>query len=158
MTPAKNKATGPERITFDKIRNIKRGPYISEITGGFSVHKAITAPMIGAFGGRDIDGANLAIGFSYLTKPFVMIDKAHKHDFDQFLFFIGGDPRDFTAFDAEVELGLDGKVNSLTYASWVFIPKGLMHCPLNVKRVTRPIIFIDARLTREASVRVAPKK
>ena len=138
--------------TFDKIKNIKHGPHISELKPGYSLHKEITAPMIGAFGGKDIDGANLALGFSYLTKPFVMIDAAHKHDFDQFLFFISGDPTNFVEFDAEVELTLDGKVNSITYASWVYIPKGLMHCPLNVKRVTKPIIFVDARLTKEASV------
>ncbi len=83
----------------------------------------------------------------------MMIDNAHKHEFDQFLYFIGGDPNNFTEFDAEVELTLDGKVNSITYTSWVYIPKGLMHCPLNVKRIGKPIIFIDARLTKEASVR-----
>jgi hypothetical protein len=143
--------------TFDKIKNIKHGPHISAFKPGLSLHKEITAPMIGAFGGRDIDGANLAIGFSYLTKPFVMIEESHKHDFDQFLYFISGDPENFVDFDAEVELTLDGKLNSLTYACWVYIPKGMMHCPLNVKRVTKPIIFIDARLTKEASVGPAYK-
>jgi hypothetical protein len=116
------------------------------------VHPEITAPMIGAFAGKDITGANMALGLSYLTKPFIMIEEAHKHDFDQFLFFINGDPNNFVEFDAEVELTLDGKVNSITYSSWVYIPKGLMHCLLNVKRVGKPIIFIDARLTKEASV------
>jgi hypothetical protein len=138
--------------TFDKIRNIKHGPFISEFKGGNSRHEEITAPMIGAFGGKDIDGAALAQGFAYLTAPFMMIDESHKHDFDQFLFFISGDPHNFTEFDAEVELTLDGKVNSITYACWVYIPKGLMHCPLSVKRVSKPIIFLDARLTKEASV------
>jgi predicted thioredoxin/glutaredoxin len=94
----------------------------------------------------------MALGLAYLTRPFVMIDASHKHDFDQFLFFISGDPNNFVEFDAEVELTLDGKVNSITYASWVYIPKGLMHCPLNVKRVGKPIIFMDGRLTKEASV------
>lgn len=138
--------------TFDKLKNIKHRQFIVELKPAYSHHKVITAPMIGAFGGKDIDEANLALGFSYLPKPFVMIPDAHKHDFDQFVFFIGGDPNNFTEFDAEVELTLDGKVNSITYASWVFIPKGLMHCPLNVKQVNKPIIFVDARLTKEASV------
>jgi hypothetical protein len=144
--------------TFDKLKNVKHGDYIAELKPAFSLHKIITAPMIGAFGGKDIEGANLALGFSYLPGPFKMIPDAHKHDFDQFLFFIGGDPNNFTEFDAEVELTLDGKVNSITYASWVFIPKGLMHCPLTIKRVGKPIIFVDARLTKEASVRTAAGK
>ncbi|MGD1119176.1 MAG: hypothetical protein ABR886_06770 [Dehalococcoidales bacterium] len=138
--------------TIDKLKNIKHGAFISEFQPGSSVHKEITAPMIGAFAGKDIAGANMALGLAYLTRPFVMIDASHKHDFDQFLFFISGDPNNFVEFDAEVELTLDGKVNSITYASWVYIPKGLMHCPLNVKRVGKPIIFMDGRLTKEASV------
>ena len=144
--------------TFDKLKNVKHGEYITELKPAFSLHKVITAPMIGAFGSKDTEGANLALGFSYLPEPFLMIPDAHKHNFDQFLYFIGGDPNDFTEFDAEVELTLDGKVNSITYASWVFIPKGLMHCPLNVKRIGKPIIFVDARLTKEASVRPAARK
>ena len=138
--------------TFDELKNVTHGRFISELKPAFSLHKVITAPMIGAFGGKDIEGANLALGMSFLPKPFMMIPEAHKHDFDQFLFFISGDPNNFVEFDAEIELTLDGEVNTITYASWIYIPKGLMHCPLNVKRIGKPIIFIDARLTKEASV------
>lgn len=144
--------------TIDKVENIKHGPYITEFKPAYSLHKVITAPMIGAFGGKDMKDANLAIGFSYLPAPFTMIPDAHKHDFDQFLLFIGGDPNNFVEFDAEVELTLDGKMYSITRASWAFVPKGLMHCPLVIKRVGKPIIFVDARLTKEASVRPAAKK
>jgi hypothetical protein len=145
-------------IPLEKLKNTNHGQYITELKPAASRHPEIIAPMIASMGAKDIAGAHLGAGFAYLDKPFVMIDAAHKHDFDQFLYFIGGDPNDFTEFDAEVELMLDGKVNSITYASWVYIPKGLMHCPLNVKRVGKPIIFLDARLTKEASVRPALKK
>jgi hypothetical protein len=145
-------------MTFDKISNVKHGPYISEFKPGYSLHKTITAPMIGAFGAKDIDGANLALGFSYLTEPFTMIAESHKHDFEQFLFFIGGDPKNFADFGAEIELTLDAEINTINYASWVYIPKGIMHCPLNIKRIDKPVIFIDARLTREASVGGLPGK
>jgi hypothetical protein len=96
--------------------------YITELKPAFSLHKVITAPMIRAFGGKDTEGANLELGFSYLPKPFVMIPAAHKYNFDQFLYFIGGDPNNFTEFNTEVELTLDGKVNMITYSSRVFIP------------------------------------
>ena len=144
--------------TIDKVKNTKHGQYIVELAPGSSLHKEITAPMIGAGGGKDMEGANLAIGFAYLTKPFVMIPDAHKHPFDQFLMFFGAPPNDFTEFDAEIELTLDGKVNKITYPSYVFIPKGLMHCPLVVTRVGKPIIFVDSRLSKEASVRAVVKK
>jgi hypothetical protein len=147
-----------EKVPVGKNVNIKHGPYIAEFTPAYSLHKVITAPMIGGFGGKDMEGNNLAIGFGCLPKPFTMIPDSHKHDFDQFLMFFGGDPNNFLEFDAEVELTLDGQINLITYACWVFIPKGLMHCPLIIKRVGKPIIFCDARLTKEASVRPAAKK
>ena len=140
-------------MSFEKIENVKHGPYIAEFKGGSSLHETITAPMIGAFGGKDFDGANLSVGFSYLTEPLLMIPHTHKHDFDQFLFFIGGDPTNFIDFGGEIDLTLGEEVNTITYSSWVFIPKGLDHCPLEVKKVNQPIMFIDARLAREASVR-----
>jgi hypothetical protein len=140
-------------IRLEKLKNTNRGQYITELKPALSRHPEITAPMIASLGSKDISGAHLESGFAYLVKPFVMIDAAHKHDFDQFLYFIGGDAGNFTEFDAEIELELDGKMHSITYASWVHIPKGLMHCPLNVKRIGKPVIFIDSRLTKEASVR-----
>ena len=145
-------------ISIEKLKNVNRGQYITELNPAASRHPEITAPMIAFRGDKDVQEANLGAGFAYLVEPFVMIDAAHKHNFDQFLYFIGGDPNNFTEFDAEIELTLDGKVNSITYASCVFIPKGLMHCPLIVKRVSKPVIFIDARITKEASVRPALKK
>jgi mannose-6-phosphate isomerase-like protein (cupin superfamily) len=144
-----------EKGTIDKVKNTLREPNIIEIKAAYSRHETITSPMIGAFGPKDIPGSNLSIGFAYITEPLFMIPDAHKHDFDQYLFFISGDSRNFVDFDAEIELTLDGEVKIITYPCYVFIPKGTMHCPLNIKRVTKPLVFIDARLTKEASVRPA---
>jgi hypothetical protein len=44
-------------------------------------------------------------------------------------------------------------VQKINYPFYAFIPAGTPHCPLIVKRLGKPIIFIDARLTPEASVR-----
>ena len=41
-----------------------------------------------------------------VTEPFLMVEEAHSHDFDQFLHFYGGDSRNIADFDAEVELSL----------------------------------------------------
>jgi hypothetical protein len=142
-----------EKVPFDKLTNAKREPNIIEIRPAASRHSEITSPMIGAFGSKDFPGSNLSIGFAYIDQPLFMILDAHKHDFDQYLFFINGDSKNFVDFDAEIELTLDGVTKIITYPSYVFIPKGTMHCPLNVKRVTKPLVFIDARLTKEASVR-----
>ncbi len=142
-----------KKVQIDQVQNTSREPNIIEIHPAFSRHDEITSPMIGAFGPNDIPGSNLSIGFAYIHQPLLMISEAHKHDFDQYLFFISGDSKNFVDFDAEIELSLDGVTKTITYPCYVFVPKGTMHCPLNVKRVTKPLVFIDARLTKEASVR-----
>ena len=139
------------------IDNIKHGKYIVELKPGFSLYKQIKAPQIGAFGAKDLNGANFSLGYSYLTEPFVMVEEAHKHDFDQVIFFLGGDPANITDYDAETVFGLDGKLNSITYPACVYIPKGTMHGPLNIKRVTKPLMFIDITLHTGPSVRPLPK-
>ena len=55
---------------------------------------------------------------------------------------------------------LGDKIIKIDYPCYVFIPKNVMHCPLDVKRVGHPFIFVDARVTEEASVRptTPPKK
>ena len=142
-----------EKVQIDKVKNTRREANIIQIQPASSRHGEITSPMIGAFGPKDIPGSNLSIGFAYVDKPLFMITDAHKHEFDQYLFFISGDSKNFVDFDAEIELTLDGVTKIITYPCYVFVPKGTMHCPLNVKRVTKPVVFIDARLTKEASVR-----
>ena len=72
-----------------------------------------------------------------------MIDKPHQHSCAEILYFIGGDPMNFKEFGAEVELvmGEEGETHTITTTTWVYIPKGLMHCPLNFKRIDKPIMF-----------------
>jgi len=58
---------------------------------------------------------------------------------------IGGDNRNFLDFDADAEMFLGDKVRKINYPCHFFIPKNTPHCPLVVKRVGKPIVFIDAR-------------
>ena len=138
------------------IENKKRGEYIVELKPGYSLYKQITAPQVGAFGAKDLNGANFSLGWSFLTEPFLMVAEAHNHDFDQVIFFMGGDPGNVVDYDAEVEFGLVGQNNIIDYPACVYIPKGLMHGPLNIKRVTKPIMFIDITLSTGPSIRPLP--
>ena len=138
------------------IENKKRGEYIVELKPGYSLYKQITAPQVGAFGAKDLNGANFSLGWSFLTEPFLMVAEAHNHDFDQVIFFMGGDPGNGVDYDAEVEFGLGGQNNIIDYPACVYIPKGLMHGPLNIKRVTKPIMFIDITLSTGPSIRPLP--
>jgi mannose-6-phosphate isomerase-like protein (cupin superfamily) len=138
--------------------NIKHGEYITELTTLQSMYKQITASQVAIGGARDLKGANFSLGYSYLTEPFLMVAEAHTHDFDQVIFFLGGDPGKIGEFGAEVELhlGKDQKKYIINYTSCVYVPAGLMHCPLNVKKVTKPIMFIDITLSPGFSVRPLP--
>jgi hypothetical protein len=80
-----------------------------------------------------------------IYKPFTMLDKAHMHDCSEILYFIGGDPMNFEEFGAEVEFVMGEGDEKETYiiknTTWVYVPAGVMHCPLDFKRVDKPIMF-----------------
>jgi hypothetical protein len=140
-------------MDIEHLKNIVRDKNIIELQPWQSIHDTITSPMITALGPRDIPGSNLTMGFAYVTKPESLGGPSHQHPFDQYIFLIGGDPNNFLDFDAEIEMTLDGEVKKINYPCYVFIPRGIYHCPLEVKQIKKPLIFIDARLTKEASVR-----
>jgi hypothetical protein len=136
----------------------KHGKYIMELTTNQSMYKQITAPQVAVGGSRDLSGANFSLGWSYLTEPFLMVAEAHTHDFGQIIFFLGGDPKNIGEFGAEVEiyLGDDKEKHIIDYAACVYVPAGLLHCPLNIKKVKKPIMFIDVTLSPGFSIRPLP--
>ena len=79
--------------------------------------------------------------FMYIKEPYLMNTPTHAHDNDQFLYVLGSNPANFFEFDAEVEitLGAEGNKYSITTTSIIYIPKGLMHCPINFRRNSRKI-------------------
>jgi hypothetical protein len=86
-----------------------------------------------------------------IDKPFVMESKTHAHDFDQYLIFAGGNLNDLPDLGGVVELSLGWDEQSLekfvfTTATMVYIPRGMLHCPLDFKEVRdpkHPILFHD---------------
>lgn len=138
--------------------NAKHGAYITELCNVTSMYKQITSPQILSTGGNDFNGAAFSLGLSYLTEPFVMVEEAHTHDFDQVVYFLGGDPSNIGDFGAVVEMSVGDPLekHTITYTSCVYIPAGVLHCPLNIKSVTKPIIFIDITLSPGASIRPLP--
>jgi hypothetical protein len=80
-----------------------------------------------------------------VLEPRVMTDTPHKHDFHQFFCFLGSDPEDIRKFDAEIEvyLGEEGEKHVITSPTVLHIPPGLVHCPMEYKRVGKPVIHLD---------------
>jgi hypothetical protein len=76
---------------------------------------------------------------------------AHVHDFDQVLYFMGGDCRDMGELNAEIELCLGEEkekvlINSTTT---VFIPKGLPHFPATIRKMDKRFYYMEISLASE---------
>jgi hypothetical protein len=65
--------------------------------------------------------------------------EAHTHDFDEVLTFFGTNPEDPQDLCGEIEFWLEDEKHMLTKSCLVFVPKGMKHCPLIMRRVDRPI-------------------
>jgi hypothetical protein len=141
----------------EPIKHVRRGKHILEIKTRMSKYKQIEYPLWIIKGETDLNGANFSIGRSYITKPLIMGGDAHSHDFDQVLFFLGGDPKNPTDFDAEIELFLGEKYEVINHAACIHVPAGLIHCPLIVKKVNKPFIFMDVTLAPTDSDRPLSK-
>ena len=72
--------------------------------------------------------------------------QAHTHDFTEVITFFGTDfenPRDLCG---EVELWLDGEKHVMTQSFLAYIPAGMSHCPLIVRKVESPIFHFTVGL------------
>ena len=69
----------------------------------------------------------------------VMEAKAHSHEFDEIITLFGSNPDDPQDLGAEVEFWLEDEKYILTKSTIVYVPKGLKHCPMIFRNVTRPI-------------------
>lgn len=75
----------------------------------------------------------------------------HSHDFDHVFFFLGGNPRNFFDADFEVEmwLGEEGEREKIIIntPSVLYVPKGMLHCPLILRKANKPIFYGKISLT-----------
>ena len=90
-----------------------------------------------------ISGVNCNFNFMGVLEPHLMGDPPHKHEYDEFLFFIASDPENAPDLGGEVEiaLGEEWEKHLITTSSIVCLPKGVQHCPIYVKKVDRPFYF-----------------
>jgi len=130
---------------YDKYVKIKPSMDFTKL------YPALTAPSFHVHG-REWKSAYRMDWFC-VTEPFLMINEPHTHDFDQFLAFQGGDPTQVNDFDADVWLymgaGDEQEKLVINQACFVYIPAGLVHTPLEFKRIGKPIVFMDIALVAE---------
>jgi hypothetical protein len=138
------------------MTDTRYGKYIIKepiVPPGMGHHPEITAPVFQCVGKSEFSGAPFSINFDYITEPFTMISQAHAHEYDQFLFFLGGNIANVADFKAEVDLylGEEQELHTIDSACVVHVPGGLIHGPLIYKKVDKPIIFVDAFLAADYS-------
>jgi hypothetical protein len=64
---------------------------------------------------------------------------AHTHTFDEVVTFYGTDPENPYDLCGEIEFWLEDERYLFTRSCLVYVPRGLKHCPLIIRRVDRPI-------------------
>jgi len=69
--------------------------------------------------------------------------KAHTHDPDEIIGFFGNNSEDPYDLGGEIEFWLEDEKHIITRSSLIFVPGGMKHCPLILRRVDRPIFHFS---------------
>lgn len=110
------------------------------------------SPQLFFRGSPDIPGARFSVGWQIFQKPNQWLEKdPHFHREEEYLVFINADLFHPEEFDAEIELWLGYDVTKMekyiiTKPTIVRIPGSMWHCPLDFKRIDKPILFQAAYL------------
>jgi len=72
------------------------------------------------------------------------VEVEHSHDSDEIIGFVGSDSTRPYELGAELELWLDGEKYVITSSCLIFIPAGMMHCPLYIRKLDRPVFQFGA--------------
>jgi hypothetical protein len=122
--------------------NIIRGPFFVEAEPGW------TGTSIWSHHNEYKNGTTL--GYHCINSTYY-VPFTHAHDFHELLCFIGGDPENVGDLGAEVSIRLGDELEEHVFntATIVSMPPGLKHCPLLVKNVTRPLVFLEVSMTKD---------
>lgn len=121
-------------------RNVIRGPFYKETEPG------MTGTSIFAHHNEYKNGTTL--GYHCINTNYE-VPSPHVHDFHELLCFIGGDPENIDDLGAEISICIGDELEEhiITSATVVSLPAGLKHCPLKVRKITRPFVFLEVSST-----------
>ena len=100
-------------------------------------------------------GYPMTLGLQFITAPMVSDNPCHTHNFDEFLCWYGGNPKDPDDFGAEVILYMGEELEKYVFTrpTIVYLPPDLPHCPLEIVNVRSPIIQVEIMLTGPGGTR-----
>ncbi|MFA5309325.1 MAG: hypothetical protein WC370_07580 [Dehalococcoidales bacterium] len=70
------------------------------------------------------------------------VSASHHHDFDEIQGFFGSNMKDPWDLGAEIEFFLEGEAHTFTKSCFIFIPRGMEHLPMTIKRVWSPFMWL----------------
>jgi hypothetical protein len=73
---------------------------------------------------------------------------SHTHDWDELISFSGFNYDDIQDLGGEIEFTIDCKTYTITRSFAAFVPAGVQHGPLIIRKVKRPIMHFMAGPTR----------
>lgn len=75
----------------------------------------------------------------YLKEAQTLENVPHTHDVDEIIGFFGNNSDDPWDLGGEIEIWLGDEQHIITRSVMLFVPAGLKHCPLILRRVEKPI-------------------
>jgi len=98
--------------------------------------------------------ADCIITHQVFYKPDVIIKTPHSHDFVEIIGLLGTDPMNCREFEAEFEwcLGEEQEKHIINVPTVVSMAKGLLHGPIEITKIDKPIIFLEVMLTGGYSI------
>jgi len=97
---------------------------------------------------RDLEGYPGHFYLGYITEPRILHPtnekSAVKHPYNELLIFAGINSEDILDLGAEVSItiGEEGEEYTITESSVIIVPKDLLHGPIKVTKMNRPIVHI----------------
>ena len=126
----------------------KYGKYIYTFAQEYHKWGATFASPRAKFRGiTQMPDVNFFGGFSVVLQPNTMEVPHVHHARDEYLWFTGGNISNFFDYDAEIEIYLGWDPDKMekiviTEPTVVRIPPDLWHCPINFKRISKPVGFL----------------
>jgi mannose-6-phosphate isomerase-like protein (cupin superfamily) len=75
------------------------------------------------------------------------VQGAHTHPYDEIIGFAGTNPNDLHDLGAEAELWMEDEKYIINNSFFVYVPKGVKHCPLIIRDIKSPVLHFDVQLT-----------
>lgn len=78
------------------------------------------------------------------SKEGILLVDSHTHAFNELIGFFGYDYEDILDLGAEIEFTVDNEKHLITRSFAAFIPAGIVHGPLIIRNVRKPIFHMTA--------------